>query len=229
VRVVSYNLRDLLDDRAALTRVVHAVRPDVLCAQEVPRFWFARRRIQRLARELGLVPVCGGRGSGGTAVLVAPGVRVLAAQVLRLPVAHWWTRTRGAATAVVDAGEGPVRVVSVHLPLQPHLRVDHARRVVARLAHDVQPTVLAGDLNEPAEGAAWAVLQALAPVDVGAGRAEATFPARGPHRRIDAVLATPDLQVDGVQVGDQVAGVRRTDLEAATDHLPLVVDLHPSR
>ncbi|MFD0632519.1 endonuclease/exonuclease/phosphatase family protein [Catenulispora yoronensis] len=36
VRVLSYNVRSLRDDRAALARVVRGCEPDVVCVQESP-------------------------------------------------------------------------------------------------------------------------------------------------------------------------------------------------
>lgn len=49
VRLLSYNIRSLRDDPAAVARVVRAIRPDVACLQEVPRLWAWRLRRRRLA------------------------------------------------------------------------------------------------------------------------------------------------------------------------------------
>jgi endonuclease/exonuclease/phosphatase family metal-dependent hydrolase len=85
-----------------------------------------------------------------------------------------------------------------------------------------EPTVVAGDLNEGATGPAWQTLAArLPPVTPDAP----TFPARHPQHRIDAIFVSPQLRaVDGRPRPDFGAG----DLVAATDHLPVWVDLDVS-
>ena len=54
VRVMSYNIRSLRDDSAAVVRVIRAADPDVVCVQEAPRFLFWRRKCARLARDVGM-------------------------------------------------------------------------------------------------------------------------------------------------------------------------------
>jgi len=73
---MSYNVHDLLDDRAAAARVVRAVAPDVLCLQEVPRRLTTELRLPPFARDCRLVWRRGRLGTGGTAVLTAPRVVV---------------------------------------------------------------------------------------------------------------------------------------------------------
>jgi endonuclease/exonuclease/phosphatase family metal-dependent hydrolase len=232
LRVVGYNLRDLKDDRRALLRVLLAVRPDVLCAQEVPRRLGSAWRLGRLARRAGLVPVCGGRGSGGTAVLVAPGVQVRWAGAARLPVEHWWTRTRGyAAVGVGRPGEPAVTVVSVHLGLTPTQRADHVDRILRGLPGLAGPPyIVVGDLNEPPGGPSWLALAALVRDGVTLGIGPdcpelPTFPARSPRRRIDAVLVSAGVRVRRLSPAGLRDGVADADLVAASDHLPVIADL----
>lgn len=240
LRVVSYNVRDLLDDRDAVAHVLRTLRCDVACLQEVPRRWFQRPAVDRLARETALRWASGGRTSGGTAVFVGRRVDLVHAQAFRLPVPGPLTRTRGAATATVAIDGAGLTAVSVHLPLSAAQRVAHARTVRARLAAAPAfpggPTslVVAGDLNEPPGGGAWSVLGAgLVDAAVLGGAAVSTFTARSPRRRIDAVLVSPDVVVGAVDVpgsGDAGAGalqldVSLDDLRSASDHLPVVVDL----
>jgi endonuclease/exonuclease/phosphatase family metal-dependent hydrolase len=249
LRVVSYNVRDLRDDRAAVARVVRACRPDVLCLQEAPRRTLTLCRMARLVRETGLRHVVGGRGSGGTAVLVGPRVHVLAAESARLPVAHLWTRTRGYALAQVRLPDGAdLTVASLHLPLAPADRVQHSRRVRVRLQQLASgPVVVCGDLNEPPGGPAWTTLGELVhdpvarQVDISRqasvaalsdGHAESTaiseaptYPAKAPRHRIDAVLVSEDVRVMALRPAGEAEGLTRDDLVAASDHLPLVADL----
>ena len=50
---MSWNLRDLQDDRAAVARVIRAVDPDVLCLQEVPRSLTTQLRVPPFADPTG--------------------------------------------------------------------------------------------------------------------------------------------------------------------------------
>jgi endonuclease/exonuclease/phosphatase family metal-dependent hydrolase len=235
LRLVSYNVHDLRDDRDAVAHVLRSLRCDVACLQEVPRRWFEAPRVRRLARECGLHWASGGRASGGTAVLVGRRPDVVAAGAFPLPVRGLLTRHRGAATATVVLAGGYLTAVSVHLPLRPDERVTHARIIRARMAATPPaagpPTslVIAGDLNEPPGGPAWQVLAGGMTDAVATGDREAapTFTARRPRQRIDAVLAGPGVGVSSVPVPD--VGVE--DLLLASDHLPVVADLvvHPVR
>jgi endonuclease/exonuclease/phosphatase family metal-dependent hydrolase len=232
LRVVSYNVRDLLDDRDAVAHVVRSCRPDVLCLQEAPRRPLTLHRLRRLARETGLRWVTGGRASGGTAVLAHPRLDVVEARASRLAVTGWFTRRRGYALATVVApGSVPVTVVSVHLPLRADERAAHTRAVLARLEGLAPPHVVAGDLNEPPEGPSWtALVAALRDVATTPGSPDpaATYPARAPRVRIDAVLVSADLQVLDAHVAGPAERLDAALLARASDHVPLVADLRPT-
>jgi endonuclease/exonuclease/phosphatase family metal-dependent hydrolase len=229
VRVVSYNVRDLLDDRDAVAHVVRSCRPDVLCLQEAPRRPLTAHRLRRLARETALRWVSGGRTSGGTAVLVHPRLDVLAAEAHRLPVAGWLTRRRGVAVATVRSADDSVWVMaSLHLPLTAQERVEHVTRVVAELAGARGPVVVAGDLNEPPGGPSWTELGSR--WHDGAGDvADATYPARRPRSRIDAVFVSADVEVVDLHVAGSSEALDGAVLAAASDHLPVIADLRLSR
>ena len=216
MRLLCWNIRDLLGDPLALHRVVRAADADVACFQEAPRRPGATLRLGMLARGTGLRCVAGGRRSGGTAIFVAPHVTVRWARTFRLPVARWWSRTRGASVAeVCIAGRPSILVASVHLPLHADSRVAHVDLVGRVLAGRARPTVVAADMNEAPGGPAWA---AWAPwLTDPRPDAGATFPARGPHTRIDAVLTSPGLQVLAYAITGSSADVVR-----ASDHLPIL-------
>ena len=220
LRLASYNTRDFLDDRHAAARVVRAIDPDVLCLQEVPRRLLAGRRVRAFAQECGMRWGGGHRGSGGTTVLTAPRVTRLALEHHRLPVLPG-VRTRGYAVARVALGDRPpVTVVSVHLSLSPGQRVRHVRRLLAA----VEPggpavrTLVAGDLNEGQDGAAYGVLAAHHRLATGG---VATFPVWGPDKALDVVLASPDLVV---HPGASVA-LDEDDVRAGSDHRPVWVEV----
>jgi endonuclease/exonuclease/phosphatase family metal-dependent hydrolase len=226
LRVASWNVRDLLGDPFALRRVLRSLRADVVCLQEAPRRPGGEWRTGRLARDAGLRHAGGGRSSGGTAVLLGPHVGVRSLLAARLPVRGPFTRTRGVVIAELAVVSGPaaglaLAVACLHLPLEPELRVRHARLAATALARRPSPHVLCGDLNEPPGSPAW---QELAPlVRDPAPDAAFTFPAGREDVRLDAVLVGAGLRVIGYGDGN----VDRADVVAATDHLPVVADLEP--
>ena len=227
LRVASWNVRDLLGDPFALRRVLRSLRADVVCLQEAPRRLGGGWRTSRLARDAGLRHAAGGRLSGGTAVLLGPHVGVRSLLAARLPVRGVLTRTRGVVLAELAAVSGPaaglaLTVACLHLPLEPDLRLRHARLAGRAIARRPSPYVVCGDLNEPPGGPAWRELTTVASDPApGAGP---TFPAGREHARLDAVLVGAGLRV--VRYGD--GDVDHADVLAATDHLPVVADLEPA-
>jgi endonuclease/exonuclease/phosphatase family metal-dependent hydrolase len=232
VRVLSYNIRSLRDDPAAVARVIRALEPDVACLQEVPRFlgWRVKRR--RLACACGLT-VAAGRRAAGLAVLAGPRVRRLHREyhlLTRIPGLH----RRGLAIAVLEitvgAGE-PKRLIaaSTHLDLIDKARRAHTGEVLtllerARRRYDA-PVVLTGDINEQPGGTSWSLLTARFPdaYAVAPVGEEATFSARTPRKRIDGVFADPRIEVAGCGVPGDAA--LTADCVLATDHRPVLAEL----
>ncbi|GGP77909.1 endonuclease/exonuclease/phosphatase family protein [Streptosporangium pseudovulgare] len=225
IRIAGYNVRSMKDDTAALSRVIAALRADVLCVQEAPRFLRWRRRRRELASSGGLTPAAG-RRSGGVAVLVGPDVRVLHGTGHHL---RWFPglERRAVAIAVVEARGQRLAVGSVHLDLDRGARLYHAVEALALLRatasrFDALP-VLAGDLNEQSHEPTWRYLAGrLTDCHPVSPRGDGlTFPARGPRLRIDAIFAAGDLRVVSCGGGE----ADPADLVAATDHLPVVAEL----
>ncbi len=224
IRLLSYNIRALRDDPAAVARVIRACRPDVVCLQEVPRFWGWRGQRDQLARECGL-EVAASRRSAGLAVLVRPEVRVAYSSYTMLtwsPPLH----RRALALAVVEVSGVRVVVGSTHLDLASGPRLRHVREILpvlqAAKADFRAPVVLAGDFNEEPGGPSWTLLTRTfqdAYATVPAGQ-ELTFSAANPRERIDAVFVDPELTVLGCGVPDDPDG----DFVLATDHRPLLAE-----
>jgi endonuclease/exonuclease/phosphatase family metal-dependent hydrolase len=227
IRLLSYNVRSLRGDKNALVRVIRALRPDIACIQEVPRFFGRREKIRGLARRCGLT-VAANRRAAGLAILTGPGVHVLHREyrlLTRVPRLH----RRGVALAVVELGGARLVAASTHLDLRDGPRLAHAGQVLSalgrlRVAYGA-PAILAGDINEPPGGAAWTLLarpfpdaHAIAP----AGSA-ATFSAACPRRRIDGVFADPGIRVIGCGVPAEPG--RAGDYALATDHRPVLAEL----
>lgn len=215
--MLSYNVRSLRDDGAAVAAVIRSCRPDVVCIQEAPRFLRWRSRCAGLARESGLVVVTGGRPAGAMLLLTRMGVRVVSARDVLLSKRRR-LHQRGLAVAVLEVGGVRLAVASMHLDLDAAERVRHVPEVLGHLTTLDAPVVLAGDVNEQPGEPAWAALSArlhdayaVAPTGPGA-----TYSARAPHKRIDGVFVDPRLSVLSCEV-PQVPGV-----QVASDHLPVL-------
>ncbi|MFE2295384.1 endonuclease/exonuclease/phosphatase family protein [Streptomyces sp. NPDC059452] len=227
VRVLSYNVRSLRDDTAALARVIRACAPDLVLVQEAPRFFRWRKAAARLARDSGLVVLGGGAPAAGPLLLCSLRVAVERTEDVLLPLTPGLHR-RGLATAVVRIGGARLGVLSCHLSLQREERVAQAGMVLERLgAMGVEHAVAGGDLNDVPTGKAFTHLagrlqdcRAAAPWG-----GELTFPPDKPRKRIDAVFATQGIEVLGCGVPAGLPGVTDTDLRAATDHLPVLAAL----
>lgn len=218
--VLTWNVRDLLGDPFAVTRVLRAAGADVVCLQEAPRWPGSRRRLVGLSRQAGMYFAGGGRAGAGTALLVSRRTRTDDVHAVRLPVSGWRARPRGAVRALVSLpGTQAISVTCVHLGLDADERSAHVARVLASLPPGAS-AVVAGDLNEGPGGPSWLALSARA-VDRGEGSA-ATFRSTRPRHRIDAVLVDPALEVSGYGFPP---GVAEADVVAASDHRPVVAEI----
>lgn len=217
VRVATYNVHGLRDDRDALTGVVRELEPDVLVVQEAPRRLRWRYRCAELARQFGMVYAFGGGTALGNLILVSPRLAVPEAWALRYPLVPG-RHMRGAAFARCAIGRVPVVVVGTHLGLDTGERLDQARLLDEALAGLDAPLVLAGDFNEPPGGPARALLAGRLG-DAARGDDAPTFPAAGARDRIDAILVGRGVEVAGYHVVSSAATA------AASDHLPVVADL----
>ncbi|GAA3555165.1 endonuclease/exonuclease/phosphatase family protein [Nonomuraea rosea] len=232
IRVATYNVHGMRDSVPALSRVTAAMRADVLCVQEAPRFGRWRSKRAALAAAAGLRVATPGR-LGGVAVLAGPRVTVLHAERHALRVFLGLER-RGLAVAVLAAEGATLAVGSLHLDLNDPARLHHAAEAVALMegvaARYGAAIVLGGDINERPHQPAWRYLAGrLADCHAVAPKGDAvkpkgdglTFPAKDPSARIDGVFAARETQV--VSCGG--VDTESTDLAAASDHLPVVAEL----
>jgi endonuclease/exonuclease/phosphatase family metal-dependent hydrolase len=227
VRLLSYNLRSLRDDRHALARVIRACEPDLVCVQESPRYWRPEGQATSLARRTGTVILAGGgRTAAGPLLLGGPAVEVLATRDRLLPKTRG-LHARGFATALVRVGgSAPFAVTSCHLSLDP----DERYRQFGLLPAQSDPgehAVIAGDFNEHPEDPGWRRLAATFRDGHVAAPWGGTFTSRpgDPYQRLDAVFVTPGIRVLACGVPHGLPGVTAADLLAATDHLPVLAVL----
>ncbi|MFD4987830.1 endonuclease/exonuclease/phosphatase family protein [Streptomyces sp. NPDC058374] len=233
VRVLSYNVRSLRDDPAAVARVVRACAPDLVLVQEAPRFFRWRKPLGRLAAASGLVVLAGGAPASGPALLCSLRATVESTYDELLPLTPGLHR-RGFSTAVVRFGRARLGVVSCHLSLQKDERYAQGGLLLDRLAAmGVEHAVAGGDVNERPEGRTFRRLAGELQ-DGWAVRpwgGEYTSTPHDPHQRIDAVFATPGVEMLGCGVpapGAAHPGVppfTEDDLLRATDHLPVLAAL----
>jgi endonuclease/exonuclease/phosphatase family metal-dependent hydrolase len=214
VRVLSYNVHGLRDDRAALTGLIRDLAPDVVAVQEAPRRFRWRHKCAALADDCRMVVAAGGLPSVGNLLLVSLRVRVHGTWCLRYPLTPG-RHLRGAAFARCSVRGGAFTVSGSHLATDPVERPAQAARWKQELSGIDGPVIAAADLNEGPGGGAWrTVADGLVTADSGP-----TFPAAVPNRRLDAIFVTPDITITRYDVVD-VDAARR-----ASDHLPVVADL----
>ncbi|TPQ19396.1 endonuclease/exonuclease/phosphatase family protein [Streptomyces sporangiiformans] len=227
IRVLSYNIRSMRDDTAALARVIRACAPDLVLVQEAPRFFRWRKKLARLAAASGQVILSGGATASGPALLCSLRATIERTEDVLLPLTPGLHR-RGFATAVVRFGGARVGVLSCHLSLQKDERYEQGGTLLDRLAAlDTPYAIAGGDLNERPNGRTFRRLAAsLQDCWVAAPwGAEYTSTPTDPHQRIDAIFATDGIEVLGCGVPRAVPGVTEADLRAATDHLPVLAAL----
>ncbi|MFB9513559.1 endonuclease/exonuclease/phosphatase family protein [Streptomyces purpureus] len=227
IRVLSYNIRSLRDDEDACARVIRACRPDVVFIQEAPRFFRWRKHAARLAAKSELLVLSGGATASGPLLLCSLRATVERTEDILLPLTPGLHR-RGFATAVVRFAGARVGLVSCHLSLREDERYAQSGMLLDRLAGmGVPHAVAAGDVNERPDGRSFKRLAAELQ-DCWAVRpwgAEHTSTPADPHQRIDAVFATPGIEVLGCGVPLDLPGIGAADLTAATDHLPVLAAL----
>ncbi|WP_446663956.1 endonuclease/exonuclease/phosphatase family protein [Flexivirga sp. B27] len=220
IRVASYNIRALKDDRAALVEIIRAIAPDVLLLQEVPRHPVSGHRIAGLADEVGLTWFGGKRFRMSTTLMTSLRLDVLEAHHGKLPVRSY-DEPRGYGMATVRLpGHRPLVAASLHLSLRGTDRLPEVEALLAAAGTPTPPMVTGGDLNEEPKGKTWRRLASALP-EVSADRP--TYSASRPHKRIDGIFASAELPGSTPELA-----LPAERLAAATDHLPVVVDLDVS-
>ncbi|MGW7685740.1 endonuclease/exonuclease/phosphatase family protein [Kribbella sp. NPDC054772] len=220
LRVLSYNVHRWGDDRTALARVVQACAPDVLLVQEAPTWFGTRRKRRAMAATFGMRYVA---ASARNAILVADGIELTGIRSRRIWRPFFRRRLNFIATQLpggaVGGLVGGVAVVVCHLGLHPRGRIHELAQVLALCRSFNAPYLLAGDLNEEPDGPIWKRLSEEGLVDLGAD-AGPTFNSANPYKRIDGaeLSATLNGRVRHLPA-------TREDLAAASDHLPLLIEI----
>lgn len=219
IRLLTYNIRALRDDADAVSDVIRALSPDVVCVQEAPRFLRWRSKRAAIARKAGLVVATANRPAG---LMLMTSLR---AQVLSTHFALLSKRPklhqRAVCSALLDIGGVRWRVASVHLSLSSDERQAHLPELWSALDGD-GPLVVAGDINEEPGGPVWTALgeRLVDAWDLTKTGNGLTYSAASPRKRIDAVFVDRNVEVVECRAVDDVPGVER-----ASDHLPVLAVL----
>jgi endonuclease/exonuclease/phosphatase family metal-dependent hydrolase len=246
VRLVTFNTHhgvgeDQRHDLPRLAKVLQGVDADVVCLQEVDRYFGDRSddvdQALLLSRALDMQlawgpaidePRPGDRPDRQYGNAVLSRLPILVSDVHPLPGAG---EPRTALRTMIELDGGALWVTTTHLSTGSADRRAEQAAVLAGLYEESMETgVVVGDFNTRPDAAELAPLrerftdawELAREREDRAGRrfwhrAEgSTHPAHGPHRRIDQVW---------VSSGVAVAGARVLDAAGASDHLPLVVDL----
>jgi len=217
VRVLSYNLHSLRDDRRALAAVVREVAPDVAILQEAPRRFRWRQKCAALARDFDMIVGGGGLPSLGNLILTNLRVRAFESWNIQYPLTPG-RHLRGAAFVRCRVGRTTFVAAGSHLSTDANERPQQAELLKHHLGEVTDPLVVAADLNENSGGAAWRMI-ADGLTDAAGPDERHTFPCAAPRERLDAVFADPRIRILQYDVVDT------PQARAASDHFPVVVDL----
>jgi endonuclease/exonuclease/phosphatase family metal-dependent hydrolase len=226
LRVLSYNVHRWGDDRSALARVVRACAPDVMLVQEAPTWFGTRRKRRAMASTFGMQYVA---ASARNAILVAEGIEIMNPLHWRIWRPFLRRRLRliatqlpgGAVGGRVTLGSFELALVVCHLGLHIRGRQHELEQVLRGCRSFGTPYLLVGDLNEEPDGPIWKRLAEEGLTDLGAD-AGFTFSSTNPHKRIDGAHLSPDLAGRILPVP-----AAKEDLAAASDHLPMLIELGP--
>ena len=223
IRVASYNMRKAIgtDRRRRPERtidVLNELDADVVALQEADRRFGARVSaipLRLLEEHSDYKPVPfeardGSIGWHGNALLVRKDVEIVDKELVHLPSLE----PRGAVLAELRVHGEALRAVGMHLDLSGLWRRRQAKTILSRIEARGMPvpTVLMGDLNE------WSVrggcLRDFAHhcrfADCGR-----SFHVRRPVARLDRIMVTDGLEIEGCGVHQSVTARK------ASDHFPV--------
>jgi endonuclease/exonuclease/phosphatase family metal-dependent hydrolase len=241
LRLMTYNVHrcvgtDRKLDVERVAEVIAAAQPDVVALQELDVRRARTQGVDQAHRLAELLKMSSHFHPAmtveeelyGDAILTALPERKVKADGLPLYTRIPGLEPRGAIWITVEVGGVPVQIINTHLGLVPQ---EQKRQAVALLgeqwmAHEAwqAPGILLGDFNATPYSATYRLLRAAlrdAQTQSPTWRKTptATFPSSFPFMRIDHVFLTKGLET--VKVSSPYGALAR----AASDHLPLVVDL----
>jgi endonuclease/exonuclease/phosphatase family metal-dependent hydrolase len=249
VRLITFNTHhgvgeDARHDLPRLAKVLHSVDADVICLQEVDRYFGERSedvdQALLLSRALDMQLAWGpaideprvgggptaGRRQYGNALLSR--LPILVSDVHRLPGGG---EPRSALRTMLELDGGTLWVTATHLTTRSVAeRAEQVAALAALHTDQMEGGVLVGDFNTDPDAPELAPLRErftdaweAAPARESQagwrfwrGDEGDTFPAHSPRKRIDQVWVSAGVRVVAAQV---------VEAEGVSDHLPFMVDL----
>ena len=229
LRVIAYNIHhgegtDGRLDLERIARIVLEAKPDVVCFQEVDKGLSRTERKDFPAIFEALLSM---KGVFGPNYFFDDG-EYGNATFSRFPIVDHENHAlpgppdaepRGALRVTIEVNGTRVDIFNIHWGLRPAERADQGRALLTHIRD--APTLVAGDFNEDEKGAGLAALferfrdTAAAPEHGG----YPGYPAFTPRRRIDYVLASPEL------ASLRFAVLDGPEIAVASDHRPVMADV----
>lgn len=230
VRIMTYNLHNGFNIKGkleleAIAKTIEYNKPDIVALQEVSRGWVVNGRVDMLlwlSKRLQMPYVFGPTADPFWGNAILSRYPILAYSRHDLPPENLIIK-RGFITALIDLGKDiKLKVITTHLhhlDNDTEIRQLQSRTIVNFITSmDKSRTVLLGDFNAEPNEPEMRMLQQASLMDTGARITSATantFRSDNPNRRIDYIWISSDLQATDVRV----------PLSAASDHLPVVIEL----
>lgn len=226
LRAMTWNIHSAIgpDGRYDLDRVIGLIRrhkPDILAVQEVE----SRGRGDRPSPFIELQDYFKGH-SMAAETMTAPDGAYGHMLLSRWPLQHErlhdlsvpGREPRTAISAQLRTPYGRLGIISTHLGLRRHERQRQASKLAA-IVHRLQgPLIVMGDFNDwQWRGPVWRALSPMLPYRT----MHRTFPAQMPLLRLDQIFCRPQ--------GLLGRSWRDPQARQASDHLPVVAELHLAR
>jgi endonuclease/exonuclease/phosphatase family metal-dependent hydrolase len=240
LRVMTYNVHGCvgMDGKLAperIARVIARHAPDIVALQELD---VGRRRsngvdqAELIARHLEMEQIFSAslhveEGRYGNAILTHLPMRLIKAEGLPSGASRRRLEPRGALWVAIEVGGVEIQVLNTHLGLSPGERKAQADALVgpdwlaAPACRD--PVLFCGDLNAlPNAPACRRLGKRLRNIDADRPNKarKGTFFGRFPVMRIDHIFVGSDIAVEKVEIPSSSL------TRVASDHLPLIADLH---
>lgn len=235
MRVMSYNIHRGVGARDGRYRpqraldVIEAHNPDIICLQEIAHKTKQVRRDDQPAMftealRFEHVIFQGNRhlkeGVWGNMLLS----RWPIIQSHRISLTWEHRKARGAILAVIDTPEGPLHIINWHLGLSARERLWQTRHLIHHPLYRESihlPTLLIGDSNDW-RNKLWTEILAACQYELATRPLSRyrTYPSTFPMGALDKVYCLGNIEVRHCAV------VRDKQTRTASDHLPLLVDLH---
>jgi endonuclease/exonuclease/phosphatase family metal-dependent hydrolase len=230
IKVASYNMRKSIgtDRRRRPERTLQVlceVNADVIALQEADRRFGMREAVLtgHLLAEHGdwkAIPFgmrARSMGWHGNALLVRRDAEILGCEAIHLPALE----PRGAVMAEIRVRGQVLRIVGMHLDLSGLWRRRQAHAIITHVESCTRqyPTVLMGDLNEWSSQSGCLRDFAQHYQFAATGK---SFHARRPMARLDRIMVSHDLVIDGAGVHESL------NSRTASDHLPIWAAIRPA-